>query len=364
MTMNPPRVARAALGLLLLFVPSAAADCPGDRVATTAAPRGGRPVTARLDGAGDIHLLYDSEDGPCYATSRDGGRTFDKPIPIVAGPRPPGLEYQGWDLAVGRAGRVHVALGTNAWKLKLPPHERGLFYTALDPDGAAFAPLKNLNRRPSEGFSLAADGAGSVTACWLADKLYSNVSRDDGATFGPNTEVDPRFDPCNCCTTSASYSGDGRLAVLYREESGGDRDMYLVLWDQAKNSVTRRRVGRTPWHVAACPMTYFAANPAPGGFAVAWPTKGRVCFARLDRQGEPLGSPEVETPGRSGMRTGVLALAAPDGTTLVAWKVEGRANWQLHDPEGRPVGPPGQAPSVGVGVAAVIAPDGRFVIVL
>ena len=84
--------------------------------------------------------------------------------------------------------------------------------------------------------SLAADDKGNVTACWLSDKLYANVSRDNGETFGPNVEIDPRFNPCNCCTTSAAYGEDGRLAVLYREETNNERDMYLVLWDQARGT--------------------------------------------------------------------------------------------------------------------------------
>lgn len=363
MKMPPPRLACTVLGLLLLPAAAAVADEGDARVATVAVPDEGKPVAARVDGAGGIHLLYDSEAGPRYATSRDGGRTFGPPIEVVAArDRPAGLEYHGWDLAVGRGGRVYVALGTNAWKLKLPREEWGFFLAQLDPGAGAFAPARNINRRPSEGFSLAADGAGTVTACWLSDRLYANVSRDDGATFGPNVEVDPRLDPCNCCTTSASYGADGRLAVLYREEAGDDRDMYLALWDQAKGEVTRRRVGRTPWHVAACPMTYFAVTPAPGGFAAAWPTKGRIAFARLDPRGGPSGPEEVETPGRAGMRTGVLAVAAPDGATLVAWKQDALARWQLHDAEGRPVGPPGQVSSPGGGVAAVATPDGRFLV--
>jgi hypothetical protein len=99
-----------------------------------------------------------------------------------------------------------------------------------------------------------------------------------------------------------------------------------------------------------------------GGFVAAWPTKGRIYFSRLDVKGESSGRAEVETPGRSGMRTGVLALTAPDGSTLVAWKKDGQLGWQLYGGEGEPSGPTGSATGPGDGVAGVVGKDGRFLL--
>ena len=120
--------------------------------------------------------------------------TFGTAIPVVGGgSQTAGLEYSAWDMAVGKGGRVHVAMGTNAWKLKLPQEEWGFFYASLDPGASAFSPVRNINRKPSEGFSLAADDKGNVTACWLSDKLYANVSHDNGETFAPFVEIDTRI---------------------------------------------------------------------------------------------------------------------------------------------------------------------------
>jgi hypothetical protein len=267
-------------------------------------------------------------------------------------------------MALGKDGRVHVALSTNAWKLKLPEDEWGFYYANLDPGADAFSQVRNINNKPSEGFSLAADEKGSVTACWLSEKLYANVSHDNGETFGGNIEIDRRFNPCNCCTTSATYGADGRLALLYREETNNERDMYLVLWDQTRSAIKRTRVGRTPWRVDGCPMTYYMITANREGYVAAWPTKGRVYFARLDRLGESARLPEVETPGRSGMRTGIVALAGPAGRALIAWKKDGLAGWQLYDAAGRPVGPSSSAKSAGNGVAAVVGKDGRYIVFL
>jgi hypothetical protein len=332
-------------------------------VTTVATPGGGKPVVARTDKEGAVHLLFDSTDGPKYAKSTDGGSTFSAAVAVVnGGSQPAGLEYSAWDMAMGKGGRVHVAMSTNAWKLKLPKEEWGLFYASLDPDASAFSPVRNINRTPSEGFSLAADDKGNVTACWLSDKLYANVSHDDGETFAPFVELDRGYNPCNCCTTSAAYGEDGRLVVLYREETRNERDMYLVLWDQAGGRTSRTRVSETPWKLDGCPMTYYTVTPARGGFVAAWPTRGEIYFARLDGQGHPVQPGETKTPGTSGMRTGVLALSGADGTTLVAWKNAGRLGWQLYDEAGNPLGRPGSVESSGSGAAGVVSKDGRFIL--
>jgi hypothetical protein len=360
--------AGSALALLstLFFCsgsPATIADSGTKKVTMAAVPGGGKPVMAKTDKEGAIHLLFDSEDGPKYAKSTDDGVTFGPAIPVVSGgPQKTGLEYSAWDMAVGKGGRVHVAVDTNAWKLKLPVEEWGFFYASLDPGASAFSPVRNINKKPSEGFSLAADDKGNVTACWLSGKLYANVSHDNGQTFAPNVEIDSSYDPCNCCTTSAAYGADGRLAVLYREETGNERDMYLILWDQDKDWKTRKRVGRTPWRIDGCPMTYYTVSPDRGGFVAVWPTKGQIYFARLDGRGDPYNQAEIKTPGMSGMRTGVLALTAPDGSTLVAWKKGDQIGWQLYDVEGQPSGSPGSVRSPGSGVAGVLGKDGRFIL--
>ena len=333
-------------------------------VAGPAADSGGEAVLARTDTDGAIHLTYSSNKVPHYAKSTDGGKSWSRPVAIVnREARQPGLEFDIWDMAVGKGGRVHVALGTNAWKLKLPQNEWGYFYATLAPGEKAFSKVRNINNKPSEGFSLAADEKGNVTATWMADKLYANISRDEGKTFAPYVEIDASYNPCNCCTTSSAYAADGRVAILYREETGNERDMYLVLWDQSKNKSSRSRVSTTPWKINACPMTYYTVNPTKEGFVAAWPTKESIYFARIGKQGELLSPAEIKTPGNPGMRSGIVALPSPGGSTLVAWKKENRLGWQLYDEKGQPAGEPSSVKSAGKGVAAIVDKNGDFILI-
>lgn len=352
------------ISLSLASIFSCAASERTNRVTAIRVPVSGEVVKAQLGADDTIHLLVDTSDGPQYVRSKDAGATFSAPLRVVdAASQKPGLKFHAWDLAVGKQGRVHVAMGNNAWKLKLPQEEWSLYYATLDPSAKGFSPVRNLNRKPSEGFSLAADDRGHVTTCFLSGKLFAMVSRDNGKTFTPTAEIDSTFNPCNCCTTSAAYGADGRLAVLYREETNNERDMFIAVCDQRQVvKPLRTRISETLWKIEACPMTYYSIARAGEGYVAAWPTKGRIYFARLNKDGAVLPPGEVRTAGTAGMRTGVLAVSASDDATLVAWKNKEILGWQLYDRKGQAQGEPGSETSPGNGAAAVVLKDGRFVV--
>ena len=349
---------------IVSILPASAAD-GADRVSTARIPGGLKAAKAQVGPEGAIHVVADSDSGPQYVVSRDGGKTFSAPIPIVdAAARKPGLKFIAWDLAVGRDARVHVALGTNAWQLKLPKEEWGYFYAALAPGAKAFTPVRNITHRPGEGFSIAAGDRGSVVATFLAGKIYTMASRDGGATFSEPAEPDASWNPCKCCTTSIAYGTDGKLALLYREETDNERDIWLSLLDPSGNGkASHTRISITPWKIAACPMTYFTVVPNAKGYIAAWPTKGQIYFAQIDKEGAVLPPGEIKTPGTNGMRTGVTALTAADGATLIAWKNNDTLGWQLYDAKGQAQGSPGSAPSAGSGAAGVALANGKFVLI-
>lgn len=365
--MRAKRPMIAALGWLVFcgsIAPAAPAakTGPAGRVAVVRVPNGGGALDAKLTPDGAIHLLYDSGDIPYYVKSTDRGQSFSPPIAVVdREARKPGLVFSGAAMTVGRGGVVYVAMMTNNWKTKLPDVPDGFLYAVLEPNARAFTPVRSLNGRPSEGFSLAADDRGNVAATWLAGKLYANFSHDGGRTFTANAEINPAYDPCNCCTSRAAYGADGALAVLYREETNNERDMYLALLREDGRQ-SRTRISATPWVINACPMTYYSLAATEDGYIAAWPTKGEIYFARLSRKGEVLPPGEIKTPGRSAMRSGVVALSAPDGASLIAWKHQEELGWQLYDRQGRPLDAPGSIQSAGKGAAAVVDPSGRFIL--
>jgi hypothetical protein len=354
----------ALLSVSFVMIATGHASERTNRVSAIRLPGDARVVKAQIGADGTIHVLLDLEDGPRYVKSTDAGVTFSAPMTIVdTASQKPGLTFQGEDLAIGKDGRVHVAMANNAWKLKLPEKEWGFYYSSLATGAKAFSPVRNINQKPSEGFSLAADDRGNVTASFLSGKLFTMVSHDNGQTFTPYAEPNSEWNPCDCCTTASAYGADGTLALLYREETNDERDMYVALLGQAGgNKSTRNRVSGTSWKLNGCPMTYFTITRSDNGYVAAWPTKGQVYFARLDQSGAVLPPGEIKTPGTSGMRNGLVALSARDGASLVAWKNNDVLGWQLYDAKAQPIGEPGSAPSPGGGAAGVVLPDGNFIL--
>src|SRR5262245_56102661 len=346
-----------------LSAPMVHADDGAIQVRVVPAGDRGAAAVAKIDNKGTIHVLYNRAGEPLYVKSTDNGNTFTAPLAIVdEKSRKPGLEFDPADMAVRPNGEVHVAMSTNAWKLKLPQNEWALFYARLDPGAKTFTPARNINNKSSEGFSLAADDRGNVTACWLSGRLYANVSHDNGNTFADSVEINPAYDPCDCCTTSAVYTANGQLAVFYREETNNERDMYLVLWDQATGATSRTRISDAPWKIDACPMSAYSISRTTDGLIAVWPTKEHIYFARLDNNGKVLPPREIRTPGTAGMHTGMLALSGADGITLVAWKKDGRLNWQQFDAKCRTTGTAGSAQSPGNAVAGCVDREAKFVL--
>jgi hypothetical protein len=109
-------------------------------------------------------------------------------------------------------------------------------------------------------------------------------------------------------------------------------------------------------------MTYYTVSRNESGFTAVWPTRGETYFARLDGKGKLLPPGEIKTPGKAGMRTGMLTLNAPNGSTLVAWRQDASVRWQLYDAKGQPSGSVGSANSAGTGVAGVVDKIGNFIL--
>lgn len=333
-----------------------------ERVRSVALPNGGSPMHAECSADGAIHVLYERDSQPFYARSNDGGATFDAPLALVDdASKKPGLEFGVWDMALGKGGTVYAVLGNNAWKLKLPKDQWGLFFTVLEPNAKAFTPLRNINREPSEGFSIAADANGNVALMWLKGKVFCSLSRDGGKTFSSGAELNPSYNPCPCCTTAATYGKDGKLASIYREQTNDERDIYMILVS-ADGRQSRQKISTTPLKVNSCPMSYFNISPTKDGYAAAWPTKGDVYFSRLSADGKILPPGEIKTAGKSGMRCGIVTLTNAAGETLVAWNSDGKLGWQVFDGSGMSIDRTGSADTRGKGVAAVVDKEGSFVV--
>jgi hypothetical protein len=310
-----------------------------------------------------LHVAYVAGGDVYYARSTDNGKIFSAPIRVnsEAGAAHPAGMYRGPDLAVGKGGQVHVIWYSDAPQRELPKEQRGVFYSRLNPERSGFAPARNLNHRPSDNFSLAADGESNVAVFWMADaRLFVNLSADGGQTFSPAAAV-AGADTCECCASRAFFSG-GALYAAYRDKAGNFRDMYLATRPSRQAAFRREKISVTPWQIDGCPMTGTSLTAGKNGPVMAWETKGYVFFARLDGSGR--NSSRRETRASEMGAKWPVVLMAPDGVVLVSWKKGSAIEWQLFDADDKPLGNPERSPSRNPHRhAGVVTKEGDFLLV-
>ena len=309
-------IARVVVFAMILLggiaAPMRAAALPA--VTVVPPPDGGEVPDAVIDSQGRIHLVYVKSDDAYYVTSTDQGRTFSHPLRINSDPgtvQPPGM-FRGPVVALGKDDQVHV-----------------VWWVQLNPTRDAFLPARNINMRPSDNYSVAADRHGNVAVIWTAEAVYANLSRDGGKTFGAPMLANPSVDACECCATRALFGTEDQLYALYRDKAGNMRDMYLLRLDKGAEAFVRTPVSVTRWSFNACPMAGSSlAHWGNKGLVAAWEREFKIYFARMDFTGRLLPPGEILAPGQGKYP---VVLSASTGATLVGWKDATRMRWQVYD---------------------------------
>jgi len=364
---------------------SAPGGTPREPVDVTLArvPLGGLQPEVAVDGQGTVHLVFlvgePSAADVFYARSTDGGRTFSEPVQVNSQPGSAIATgtVRGAQVAVGRAGRVHVV-----WNGSSGVGDMGMFYTRSQSSGTAFEPQRNVmttTKTLDGGGSIAADVDGRVFVAWHANlldgpdgeedrRVFLARSIDDGATFDTERPVsDPATGVCGCCALRLTQTSDA-LQVLYRAATDlVHRDIYsLTSYDQGQSFLSDRLDG---WEIGACPMTSSSMAASASGMWRAWETDGEIHVSVAGPAGTVatvVPSGEGESRGRKHPRLASL----PDGATLLvwtegtAWARGGSIAWQVFDSGGQPVGRAGSADGLPVWsfAAAVPRPDGGLTI--
>ena len=333
-------------------------------------PNGGIQPQAALDDRGALHLVYyvgDPLHGDLlYARSKDGGASFSPALPVNENRSAIAVgTIRGAQLALGRAGRVHVAWnGSNdAGPVNPDSGKPGapMLYTRLNDAGNAFEPQRNLMLYSfglDGGGSIGADRNGNVYVMWHgignleakgADKVgearrrvWVTRSGDDGTTFSREAIASAQeTGACGCCGMKAFVSSNGDVFAFYRSATNSvNRDIYLL----SSNDFGRTFRGKLlhPWNVNACPMSSMDFAENAGIIVGAWETGGQVYWTRIDEQataGDPIPAPG-EAKGRKHPR---LAVNDRGGVLLVwtegtGWQKGGSLAYQLYDRGGRPAG--------------------------
>ena len=372
------RCSRRLPAWLLLAAPLAA-QTPSVRVVRI--PDGGIQPRVARDAEGALHLVaYVGEalaGDLWYARSADGGQTFGARVPITSATAR-ACAYgavRGAQLALGRAGRVHVAWNGAAGK---EPHGTPFFYARLDGPDARFEPPRDVvveHHGLDGGGALVADAGGRVWVAWHAPetagggeasrRVFVARSDDDGRTFGPESAVSPTGSGvCPCCGIAAFALGEA-LGVVYRTAKDGEKRDTLFC-SMGQGSAGYQRLDR--WKSPACVMSTYSVASDSRGTLVAFESQGAV---RFTRPGTGAPAPSTTAPGESAGRKHPSIARNDAGQVLLAWlagpsaESGGVLEWQVFAADERPIEgasgrrddvPPWDLP------AALALADGSFVL--
>lgn len=302
----------AAYGMVLvagLFTVRAGAGpetpAPVAVVALQGPDRGARQPQAAVAADGRVFVVYAVENTIRCATSADGGRTFAPPATVGTVPALALGKRRGPRVAATNGAVVVTAIGGQQGKFR---DGDLLAWRSTDAGRSWIGPVRINGEEGSarEGLhGMAAGPDGAVCCAWLdmrgaGTEIYGAVSRDGGATWEPDLLVyrspnRPKPSVCECCHPSVAFAPDGTLAIMWRNQLAGSRDLYLARSSDGGRSFGLAEVlGEGTWPLDACPMDGGAVAVGPRGeVETVWMRAGSI-FAAAPGQPERRLGPGVQ----------------------------------------------------------------------
>jgi hypothetical protein len=287
----------------------------------------------------EVFVVFGRPDSIQIARSTDAAETFGEPIALSVSGK----------MALGRRRGPRIAATRDAVLVSAVIGQRGggadgdiLFYRSID-RGKTWSvpiPINDVPGAAREGMhAMAANEAGTVVVAWLdlrerGTRIYAAVSRDHGATWSKNRLIytSPSGSVCECCHPSVAVSDRGAVAILFRNNVDGLRDMFVAESANGATFAPARKLGTGSWALAACPMD-------GGGLTLA----GALTTVWRREDGIFLSSAQV--PERRLATGRDAAVAAAGSHTDIAWQ-EGPSVRLLRDPAGAVEVGPGTFPAL------------------
>lgn len=228
-------------------------------LAASASFTGSQPQLAAV--GDDVYVTFGHIDTISVARSEDTGATFGPAVTLPGSGRLSLGMHRGPRVAgTSRAVMVAAVIGAKGGGadgdvVVFRSTDRGATWTTPvvinDVPGAAREGLHAMATGPS----------GLVVIAWLdlrngGTQIYAAVSRDHGATWAPDALVyaSPGGAVCECCHPSLAIAPSGGVAVMFRNNLDGNRDMYVARSIDGRTFTPAVKLGTGSWPINACPM--------------------------------------------------------------------------------------------------------------
>ena len=315
-------------------------------------------VQPQLASLGDrVFLIFGQDNIISLVQSADGGQTFGPPVKLtIPGKVSLGM-HRGPRIAVtGRVVMVTMVAGAKGGGADGDL----LLYRSTD-GGATFAApivINDVPGSPREGLhAFTATPLGHVMLAWLdlrdkGTRIYTAMSRDHGATWSQDhlAYASASGSVCECCHPSVAINNGASMAVMFRNNLDGNRDLYVTRSQDGVVFAPARKSGVGSWALDACPMDGGAIVFERGNVVSVWRREDGVYRTELGKPEERIGtgrdpvmaqwdthqdiawsSPQGMVLMRDGGATQTLgdgrfpAILALKSRTVVAWEFQGTA---------------------------------------
>lgn len=263
---------------------------------------------------GLVHLVYGADESVYHSVSKDEGLTFSPGtkafrcpnlfLGMRRGPRIALVDGSPVITAIGSSPDGHRDGDLQAWHLKLEGT------TWSDP-----VVVNSVLSSAREGLhGMAAGPDKSLWCTWLdlrsqKSEIFVARSNDGGVTWEPNVCVyrSPDGSVCECCHPSIAVDAAGKVAILFRNSLGGNRDMYLTTSTDGKQFSPAVRLGTAFWKLPACPMDGgMLSTGGADNLATIWRREKSLFLTIGDMPEKPLGA--GEQPWVTFVATGPVAV--------------------------------------------------------
>jgi hypothetical protein len=281
-------------------------------------------VQPHLAAVGDrVFLVFGQGESIGVARSADAGKTFGTTVTVpVSGRMSVGMHRGPKIAGTRRALLVSAVVGAKGGGADGDV----VLYRSTD-EGATWSPAIAINDVPGsarEGLhAMAALPSGLVVIAWLdlrqaGTRIYAAVSRDHGVTWAPDALVyaSPGGAVCECCHPSIAINNDNDIAIMFRNNLDGNRDMYVA---RSSDRVTFRpavKLGTGSWALNACPMDGGAVTFEAANLVAVWRRENQVYLTTTTEPERLLGPGRDAVVDHSDGAHRDIAWSAPEGVVL------------------------------------------------
>lgn len=268
-----------------------------------------------------IFLAFARENGIAVLQSRDGKSFSEQSTIAVRGKMSAGMRRGPRIAATGRAIVVSAIAGDKGGGADGDV----VLFRSTD-GGRTWAPSTVINDvagSAREGMhGMAANRRGVVAIAWLdlrerGTRLFAAISRDHGATWTRDVLVyaSPSGSVCECCHPTVAVDERGMIAIMFRNQIDGYRDMYIARSRDGASFEPAVKLGSGTWLLNACPMDGGDLELTANGAVAVWRREESVYLSDAATPERRLGPGRDAVVAVAGLRRDI-AWSSPEGILL------------------------------------------------